>query len=53
VALGTVEERIDAMIEDKKGLAATIVGSDEGWITEMDNAAFSDLIALRKDAVLG
>jgi SNF2 family DNA or RNA helicase len=52
VALGTVEERINAMIEEKKGLAASIVGNDEGWLTELDNAAFKDLIALRRSAIL-
>src|SRR5581483_3870329 len=29
VGLGTVEERIDAMIEEKKKIAEAIVGSDE------------------------
>jgi SNF2 family DNA or RNA helicase len=52
VALGTVEERIDAMIEDKKGLAAAIVGNDESWLTELDNDSFRDLIELRRTAVL-
>jgi SNF2 family DNA or RNA helicase len=52
VAIGTVEERIDQMIEEKKGLAAAIVGADESWLTELDNDAFKELIALRKSAVL-
>jgi len=52
VAIGTVEERIDEMIEEKKGLAAAIVGADESWLTELDNDAFKELIALRKSAVL-
>jgi SNF2 family DNA or RNA helicase len=52
VALGTVEERIDAMIEEKRGLAATIVGSDESWLTELDNQTFKELIALRRSAVV-
>ena len=30
VAMGTMEERIDAMIEDKKRLSSLVVGSDEG-----------------------
>lgn len=52
VGLGTVEERIDAMIEEKKGLAAAIVGSDESWLTELDNDTFRDLITLRRSEVL-
>ncbi len=52
VAMGTVEERIDQMIEDKKRLSGTIIGADESWLTELDNDTFKDLIALRRDAAL-
>ncbi len=52
VAIGTLEEKIDQMIEDKKKLAATVVGSDESWLTELDNEAFKQLIALNKSAIL-
>ncbi len=52
VAIGTLEERIDQMIEDKKKLAGSIVGSDEAWLTELDNEAFKKLIALNRTAVL-
>jgi SNF2 family DNA or RNA helicase len=53
VAIGTVEERIDAMIEEKKRLSSLVVGSDESWLTELDNDTFKELIALRRSAVLG
>lgn len=52
VAIGTLEERIDEMIEDKKKLAGAIVGADESWLTELDNEAFKKLIALNKSAIL-
>jgi SNF2 family DNA or RNA helicase len=52
VAMGTVEERIDAMIEDKKRLSSLVVGTDEAWLTELDNDTFKELIALRRSAVL-
>ncbi|NEP02469.1 MAG: DEAD/DEAH box helicase [Symploca sp. SIO2E9] len=52
VAIGSLEERIDQMIEDKKKLSAAIVGSDESWLTELDNDAFKQLIALNKNAIL-
>ncbi|PSB26799.1 DEAD/DEAH box helicase [Stenomitos frigidus] len=52
VAMGTLEERIDAMIEDKKKLAGSIVGADESWLTELDSNAFKKLIALNKSAIL-
>jgi SNF2 family DNA or RNA helicase len=52
VAMGTMEERIDAMIEDKKRLSSLVVGADESWLTELDNDTFKELIALRRSAVL-
>jgi SNF2 family DNA or RNA helicase len=52
VAIGTLEERIDEMIEDKKKLAGAIVGADESWLTELDNEAFKKLIALNQSAIL-
>ncbi|MDF5720643.1 MAG: DEAD/DEAH box helicase [Rhizonema sp. PD37] len=52
VAIGTLEERIDQMIEDKKKLSSAVVGSDESWLTELDNQAFKQLIALNKSAIL-
>ncbi len=52
VAMGTLEERIDQMIEDKKKLAGAIVGADESWLTELDNDAFKQLIALNKSAIM-
>jgi len=52
VTMGTLEERIDQMIEDKKKLAGAIVGADESWLTELDNDAFKQLIALNKSAIL-
>ena len=52
VALGTLEERIDQMIEDKKKVASSIVGSDESWLTELDNESFKELIVLNKKMVV-
>lgn len=52
VTLGTLEERIDEMIEDKKKIANAIVGSDESWLTELDNESFKKLIALNRQAVV-
>ncbi len=52
VTIGTLEERIDLMIEDKKKLASLIVESDESWLTELDNDAFKQLIELNKEAIL-
>ncbi len=51
VAKGTLEERIDAMIEEKKELARTIVGAGESWIAELDDTALAELVALSREAV--
>lgn len=52
VTLGTIEERIDLMIEEKKKMADSIVGSDESWLTELDNESFKNLISLNQQMVL-
>ena len=49
VCLGTLEERIDAMIEDKKALAESIIGSGENWLTEMSTANLRQMVSLRRD----
>jgi SNF2 family DNA or RNA helicase len=48
---GTLEEKIDAMIERKRALAETIVGGGEEWVTKLSTAELRDLFALRSDAV--
>lgn len=52
VTLGTLEERIDQMIEEKQQLADSIVGSDESWLTEMDNESFTRLIQLNRNTIM-
>lgn len=51
VCLGTVEEKIDELIERKQSLAEKIVGSGEGWITELSTNELKDLFRLRANAV--
>jgi len=47
VCKGTIEEKIDALIEDKKRLAGEIVPeAAENWITEMTNDQVRDLFRL-------
>lgn len=48
---GTFEEKIDDMIERKKALAESIVGTSEGWLTELSTDQLRDLFTLRKEAV--
>ncbi|WP_437787641.1 DEAD/DEAH box helicase [Sorangium sp. So ce1097] len=51
VCAGTVEEKVDRMLEQKRDLAARVVGEGEAWITELDDAALRELLALSRDAV--
>jgi SNF2 family DNA or RNA helicase len=51
VCVGTLEERIDQMIEQKKELAESIVGSGENWLTEMSTTQLKELFALSREAV--
>src|SRR5204862_7788292 len=40
LAMGTMEERIDAMNEDKKRLPSLVVGRDETWLPVLDKHTF-------------
>jgi SNF2 family DNA or RNA helicase len=51
VCVGTLEEKIDAMIEQKKALAESVVGAGEGWLTEFSNQELRDLVKLRREAL--
>ncbi len=53
VCLGTVEERIDEMIERKREIAESVVGAGEGWITELSTNELKQLFELRAEAVGG
>ena len=51
VGTGTLEERIDQLIEEKKALADLAVGDGESWLTELSTDRLRDLFALSKEAV--
>jgi len=48
VTVGTLEEMIDEMIESKKGLAQTVIGSGEQWVTELTTEQLREMVALRR-----
>ncbi|WP_094227628.1 DEAD/DEAH box helicase [Methanolobus psychrotolerans] len=48
---GTLEERIDEIIEDKKALAENIIGTGESWLTEMTTQQLQELFALRHTVI--
>ncbi|MDP2950431.1 MAG: DEAD/DEAH box helicase [Chloroflexota bacterium] len=49
---GTLEERIDQLIEGKKELAESVVGTGEAWLTEMSTEQLRDVLTLSKHAVV-
>jgi SNF2 family DNA or RNA helicase len=51
VCVGTLEEKIDAMIEQKKALAEQIVGTGESWLTDLSTAALREVLTLSPEAV--
>ncbi|GAA4190130.1 DEAD/DEAH box helicase [Streptosporangium oxazolinicum] len=51
ICLGTLEERIDEMIERKKALAQSVVGTGEDWITDLSTDQLRELFRLGPGAV--
>ncbi|MEA1871183.1 MAG: DEAD/DEAH box helicase, partial [Candidatus Bipolaricaulota bacterium] len=51
ICAGTLEEKIDEMIERKKEIADTVVGTGEGWLTKLSNTEIKEIFALRKEVV--
>lgn len=51
VCAGTLEEKIDEMIESKKEIAEKVVGTGEGWLTKLSNEELKNILTLQKDAV--
>ncbi|MCA0756578.1 DEAD/DEAH box helicase [Paenibacillus sp. N4] len=48
IALGTLEERIDEMLDNKQQLSDNVIAGSEGWITELSTEALHELFALRQ-----
>jgi non-specific serine/threonine protein kinase len=51
VCVGTLEERIAALIASKRELAEMVVGAGEQWLTELSTAELRELLALSADAL--
>ena len=51
ICAGTFEEKIDQMIEQKKEMAKSVVGTGEAWLTELSNDELRDVLALSQEAV--
>jgi SNF2 family DNA or RNA helicase len=51
ICTGTLEEKIDDMIEDKRALADLVVTDGEGWLTELSTRDLRKVFELSGDAV--
>jgi len=51
VCIGTLEEQIDQMLEQKAELAENILGSGERWLTELSTDQLRDVLRLRHSAL--
>jgi non-specific serine/threonine protein kinase len=51
VCVGTLEERIAELIVRKKDLAERVVGTGEGWLTELSTDELRRVVTLSADAV--
>ncbi|MFC5451394.1 DEAD/DEAH box helicase [Paenibacillus aestuarii] len=48
ISFGTLEEKIDEMLESKMSLSENVISTSEGWITELSNEELRDLFTLRQ-----
>jgi superfamily II DNA or RNA helicase len=53
LCVGTVEDKIDQMLDAKRDLAERVVTQGEAWISELDNTQLRELFALAPNAVVG
>ena len=51
ICAGTLEERINEMIERKQEVADQVVGAGEGWLTELSNEGLREILALSRESV--
>ena len=51
ICTGTLEEKIDEMIEEKKALANLVISDGEGWLTELSTGDLRRVFELSAEAV--
>jgi SNF2 family DNA or RNA helicase len=47
VTENTLEDRIATVIESKRALADSVIGSGEAWLSELSDTDLADLVTLR------
>ena len=51
VCIGTLEERIDGLLEKKRNLADNVLGAGEEWLTELSTEKLREVLMLSREAV--
>ncbi|MBC8328716.1 MAG: DEAD/DEAH box helicase [Planctomycetes bacterium] len=49
---GTLEERIDTLMDRKREVAGAVVGAGEGWLSKLSNQDLRKILALDRTAVM-
>ncbi len=49
ICSGTLEERIDILMENKQMLATSVIGNGEDWLSELSAERLRDIFTLRKE----
>jgi SNF2 family DNA or RNA helicase len=52
VCAGTLEERIDELIESKRALAEAVIGAGESWLTELSTEELRSVLELRQAVIV-
>jgi hypothetical protein len=52
ITLGTLEERIDRMLEDKRALTEAVISGGESWLTRLSTDELRALVSLGSDAAV-
>jgi len=50
ICAGTLEERIDEILNRKREISEGVVGTGEGWLTKMSDVELREVLALSKEA---
>jgi len=51
VCAGTLEEKIASIIDRKAAVSERVVGTGEGWLSELNSTQLRELVALAPEAV--
>ena len=51
ICAGTLEDRIDQMIDSKRDLAERVVGTGEDWVTELSTDELAEVFRLSSEAL--